>query len=146
MSCAVSLGRMKQGSGKESYCAIVTSVLGLQDSWEGREDSSEKGSVGLLGGYPGETSSFPILTSPHSADPLWGSAGKDLMWVLAAVILSRVTFLSGPNAGFLGSFLCPCQLSAELLCREHTWHSSRAVTWTWRMGGGLVLLVDPFGL
>lgn len=115
----------------------------------------------LQGGLPGKRECWLAWMVPRSnillpnADftPLcWTSAGiqsvgKNLWQVLAAaVILSGVTFLSGPNAGLLGSFLCPCQLSAELPCSKHTWHSSRAVTWTWRMEGGLVLLVDQLGL
>lgn len=119
---------------------LVALVLGLQDC---RENSWEKDSVGLLEGYPGETSCFPILTSTHFANSLRGySLQGRICHALTAVILSSVAFLSGPSAGLLGSSLCLCWLSAELLCREVTWH--RAATWTWRVEGRLELLVEAF--
>jgi len=81
-----------------------------------REDSQEKDSIVLLGGYPGETSFSLIITSSHFPFTLSGECMLQSriyhdcwqQWVV--VLLSSLA----QNAGLLGHFLWLCWKSTTL--------------------------------
>lgn len=125
---------------------LVASVLGSQDS-AGRIPGKKAMLARLEARVPRRNI---LLPNPNFTPFCWPSEGMQFAGFIVGVSSTdsvQCLFPLWPKCWIAGELSVPmlAVLSCSL-CREVTWHSSRAVTWPWRMEGAWVLLVDHFGL